>query len=569
MNGKAIKPLWRTTTALLLASAIASCSSGGGKPSGAAGEDDAVLAIPSFEEDPVYGKYDEPVTINIGFKIPDEKNAAGETNDNNPVTRYFEKITNIKVSHSWEAKRDDAFEQKVNLAIDSGDLPDAMVVDRNQLRKLIENDMIADLSDAYERYASDLIKAMYDSTKGIALQDASFGGKLYGLPNIAIDADAPSLLWVRQDWLEKLGLDPPRTFDDIAKVALAFANRDPDGNGKRDTIGLPGDKKVVHGQEKAGLNDFDTLFSAYHAYPRNWIKGASGQVEYGSIAPENREALAMLADWYKRGVIDNEFVLYREASEPIANHTAGLFFGPWWAPFWPLAEAIANDTKAEWRAYASPLDADGKFVTHMSPTTDRFLVVRKGYEHPEAVVRMLNAFTRLERRQDPNVAEVKKLDAFASETGIQPRSYYPFDLLLDYADAITQRYVNVQKALRGEIDPSSLDPDTKKIYEQSVAEKENPKKNMDGWKAANAYEYGGGALYTTDMVQVRGIFYGTTKTMETKWAALQKLENETFLKIIVGDEPIEAFDDFVANWKREGGDRITEEVASIVNGNRE
>ncbi|RKP57147.1 extracellular solute-binding protein [Cohnella endophytica] len=548
---------------------LISCSNGNSAQQEGQGEtsgDGVFPSIPSIEEDPAYGKYDEPITVNIGFKIPDEKNASGETNDNNPVSRYFEKITNIKVVHTWEAKRDDSFLQKVNLAIDSGDLPDAMVVDRNQLRKLIENDMIADLTDVYREYGSSLIKAMYDSTKGIALQDASSGGKLYGLPNVAIDADAPSLLWIRQDWLEKLHLAPPRTFDDLARIAQAFAYGDPDGDGKRDTIGLPGDKKVVHGQDKAGLNGFDTLFSAYHAFPKNWIKDSDGKVVYGSITPENKEALTMLADWYKRGIIDNEFVLYREAQEPIVSHKAGMFFGPWWAPYWPLAEAVANDTKAEWRAYAAPVDGDGKFVTHMSPTTDRFLVVRKGFEHPEAVVKMLNAFTRLERRQDPNSGEVKKLDSFSAQTGVQLRSYYPFDLLLDYADAITQRYVNIQKALRSEIDYSSLDPDTKLIYEQSVAEMDNPKKNMDGWKAAKAYEYGGGVLYTTDMVQVRGIFYGTTKTMETKWAALQKQENDTFLKIIVGDQPISAFDDFVAEWKRSGGDIITGEVARIVNG---
>lgn len=522
-------------------------------------------SIPSAEDDLAFGKYADTVTVSIGFKIPDEKMTAGETNDNNPVSRYFESITNIKVVHSWEAKRDTAFMQKANLAIDSSDLPDAMVVDRNQLRKLIENDMIEDLTDVYDKYGSSLVKAMYDSTKGIALQDASSEGKLYGLPNVAIDADAPSLLWIRQDWLDKLNLHPPKTFDDLERIAQAFVEDDPDGDGKRDTVGLTGDKQVVYGQQKAGLNGFDSLFSAYHAFPKNWIKDSGGNVVYGSITPENKEALTKLADWYKHGLIDNQFVLYKETQEPIVANNTGMFFGPWWAPYWPLSDSVANDTRAEWRAFAAPLNTEGKFVTHMAPTTDRFLVVRKGFKHPEAIVKLLNVFTRLERRQDPNTEEVKKLDEFSAQTGIQVRSLYPFDLLLDYADAITQRYVNVQKAMRGEIDPATFDPDTKMVYELSIAEKENPKKNMNDWESAKAYEYGAGELYTTDMVQVRGVFYGTTGTMETQWSTLQKLENETFLKIIVGDLPVSAFDDFVKQWKQLGGDRITEEVALIVN----
>ncbi|MOA52356.1 hypothetical protein D3C78_1756440 [compost metagenome] len=53
--------------------------------------------------------------------------------------------------------------------------------------------------------------------------------------------------------------------------------------------------------------------------------------------------------------------------------------------------------------------------------------------------------------------------------------------------------------------------------------------------------------------------------MEAKWAKLEKLENETFLNIIVGDLPLSAFDDFVMEWNRLGGEKITNEVNEIVN----
>lgn len=44
-----------------------------------------------------------------------------------------------------------------------------------------------------------------------------------------------------------------------------------------------------------------------------------------------------------------------------------------------------------------------------------------------------------------------------------------------------------------------------------------------------------------------------------------KMENETFMKIIMNQEPIEAFDTFVENWKAQGGDIITEEVTEFYN----
>lgn len=513
-----------------------------------------------------YEKYSEPVSISIGFRVPDDKLGAGDTNDNNPVSRYLESISNIKVTHAWEAKGEDAFKQKVNLAIASNDLPDAMVVDRNQLRKLIDNDMVEDLTDVYAKYGSELVRAMYDSTKGLALADATVDGKLYGLPNVAIEADAPSLLWIRQDWLDKLNLQAPKTVDELAAVAKAFIEQDPDGNSKKDTLGLTGDKQVVYGQ-KPNPNGFDSIFSSYHAFPKNWIKDKDGNVVYGSITPENKEALAKLAEMYKGGLIDPQFALYKETQEPIVANKTGMFFGPWWMPYWPLADAVANDTKAEWKAYAAPLDKDGKFVTHMAPVTDRYIVVRKGYKNPEAAVKLLNMFTRIERRQDPNKDEVKKLDDYATTNTVQNRNYYPFDLLLDYSDAVVKRNKDIQAALKGELDPATFDPDTKQVYDYSVIEKENPKKNMDAWKPAKAYELGGGVLANTDMEKVYSLFYGTTKTMETKWTSLQKLENETFLKIIVGDLSIDAFDSFVTDWKKLGGDQITKEVSDIVNAN--
>ncbi|MCL6602265.1 MAG: extracellular solute-binding protein [Paenibacillus sp.] len=511
-----------------------------------------------------YQRYTDPVVLRIGFKIPDSKLNTGDSNDINPVSRYLESITNIKVVHTWEAKGEDAFTQKAQLAIDSNDLPDAMIVNRNQLWMLMDNDMIEDLTQTYEDYGSQLIKDMYESTKGEALNDASRDGKLYGLPNVAINADSPSLLWIRQDWLERLGLQPPKTFEDIEAIAKAFIERDPDGNGKRDTVGLSGYKNIVYGT-KPHANGLDAIFSSYHSFPTNWIKDSRGNIVYGSITPETKEALAKLANWYKRGLIDPQFALYKETQEPIINGRSGMFFGPWWMPFYPLSEAVTLDMKAEWRAYAAPLDVDGKFITHMAPVTDRYLVVRKGYEHPEAVVKMLNVFTRLERRQDPNKEGVRALDDFSAQTGIQPRAYYPFDLLIDFSDAIEKHYADIQQTLHGKIDPDTLDAETRKLYEQWIAEEEQPKKNMEGWKSVNAYKYGAAVLSSTPIEGVRSVFYGNTLIMKSEWDQLMKLESETFLNIIVGDAPLSDFDDFVAQWKKLGGDEITNEVMAIVN----
>ena len=61
-------------------------------------------------------------------------------------------------------------------------------------------------------------------------------------------------------------------------------------------------------------------------------------------------------------------------------------------------------------------------------------------------------------------------------------------------------------------------------------------------------------------VPVYNAFSGQTETMETKWANLKKMEEETFAKIIMGKADISEFDTFVENWKKQGGDQILKEI---------
>ena len=56
-------------------------------------------------------------------------------------------------------------------------------------------------------------------------------------------------------------------------------------------------------------------------------------------------------------------------------------------------------------------------------------------------------------------------------------------------------------------------------------------------------------------------YYGSgTKTMKEKWGVLETKQLETYVKIIMGEEPIEAFDTFAEEWKSSGGEDITNEV---------
>ncbi|HIW34894.1 MAG TPA: sugar ABC transporter substrate-binding protein, partial [Candidatus Paenibacillus intestinavium] len=78
-----------------------------------------------------------------------------------------------------------------------------------------------------------------------------------------------------------------------------------------------------------------------------------------------------------------------------------------------------------------------------------------------------------------------------------------------------------------------------------------------------AHLNGGSAFVDAKINWTKSLATAQTKTMQTKWSNLKKIEDEAFLKIIMGSAPIEEFDTFVEKWKQQGGDQITEEVNEL------
>ncbi|GGD58983.1 extracellular solute-binding protein [Paenibacillus nasutitermitis] len=507
----------------------------------------------SAAKDP-HGKYDEPITLKIAknYGTKDLKLPNGDTLENNEYYRYLEKKLNVKISFAWQTETADAYQQKIGVAIASQDLPDAFIVNEQQLKQLVKADLVADLTDVYKNYVGELIKGYYDSYGDRVLSRATFDGKLYAFPNTEIGGQH-SFTWIRQDWLDKVGMQMPTTVDELEAVAKAFIEKDPDGNGKADTIGFTGLPQLSAWNSS---NTLDPIFGAYKAFKGLFINDASGEVAYSSTLPEMKTALAKLQELYKKDILDKEFAVRKDPNELIAGNKVGIMFGPWWMPYSPLPDSVKNDMKAEWKPLTGPLDSEGKFnISDQDPTTS-FLVVNKKYEHPEAVLKVLNTQTEGIRFLDPGSADIYK--GLGIDWGI-----WPFALQLSNESAAYDVYVELKKAIDDK-DPSKLNDEVKGFYNDYMKNKENPKKDLVAWSSAVARVDGTAEIGSDKLNIVRNVFFGKTATMQRKWAILTKLENETFLKIILGDEPIEKFDDFVKEWNKLGGDEVLKEIKAEI-----
>ena len=109
------------------------------------------------------------------FDVLDGTKYEGDDDENNAWTRYLKEKLNVQNTDLFEANDGDDYEQKVSMAIVSGEIPDIMEVgDYDTLKQLYENDLIADLTEVYENCASDKIKEIYDSYDGVCLKTAMF-----------------------------------------------------------------------------------------------------------------------------------------------------------------------------------------------------------------------------------------------------------------------------------------------------------------------------------------------------------------------------------------------------------
>ena len=56
--------------------------------------------------------------------------------------------------------------------------------------------------------------------------------------------------------------------------------------------------------------------------------------------------------------------------------------------------------------------------------------------------------------------------------------------------------------------------------------------------------------------------------MERYWWKLKELESNAYLRIITGEVSLDYFDEFVQEWKAQGGSTILKEVEETINQNK-
>ena len=518
--------------------------------------------------DDLYG-YADPITIKIGITdSSDFTYREGESSENNPwVDLYKEHGFNQEIIYQVDSSQ---AETKLASAITSGNYPDILLVGGADYIDYAKTGVIADISGLVEEYGSEELKAYLESDGGVGLKSAYVDGKLYGIPLLGNSYDSVMIMFIRQDWLDNLGLKVPTTMEELHEVALAFSKNDPDGNGVNDTYGLALNGKDVFGYY-SGVQAF---MEGYGAMPGYWDNNFTfvekdGKISWGGADSEAMKAgLTLLNEMYNDGSIAKDFGVMDgdRIAEEFSAGKCGIMF----APMWGAMNAAANliKTNLDSHIVAAPIpdgNGEGSAKPWFTSSVAQYYTISSQCKNPEALIKLLNisvdilCHTESDEEFATYIADSQWKCAWTRT--MEPMknldNFYKESAALESGDIseLTTEQKSDYTAMRAYLDEMEKDnPDTESDAVQSGIGLYSVFGDPQGGYAAIAQIKDEGNLNVSAYTSI------ATDKMTEVYPTLNKLAMETIIKIITGDATVDSYDEFLEDWYKLGGEDVTKEA---------
>lgn len=238
----------------------------------------------------------------------------------NAYTEWLEKQTGINLEFEvCDDMRDD-----IALKIASGEpLPDIVFAGAFSEADLLRygvngKQLIRDLGgymDKYGYWMNDIYTK--SSIPNVENQLYSIDGCRYFVPNIIEQTGNRYGMktWINKTWLDKLGLEMPKTTDEFREVMRAFVTKDPNGNGIADELGMTGNVDGWCAKPAQFLiNSF--VYDGDPTLCRHANVGDDGKLYLNFMTREYRNALIYISSMARDGLFDTD-ALYRSGTDMI------------------------------------------------------------------------------------------------------------------------------------------------------------------------------------------------------------------------------------------------------------
>lgn len=469
----------------------------------------------------------ESVSMMVPYLVT---NAPSEDNE---IETALEEIAEVDLDITWVPNS--SYGDKTNITLAGDDIPQVMIIqgkDPGFVRNA-EAGAFWDLTDILADYPN--LKTNLPEVQ----QAASVNGKVYGIFR-ARDLMRTAVI-VRADWLQNVGLEVPKTTDELFEVAKAFTEQDPDGNGVDDTYGLI----IPKWPGTIGTNSPYDVIETWFGAGNRWTE-RDGELVPSFTTDEWLEAVEYEKELVDNGYVNPDYTTFDSANwnEPFLNGKGGIIID-----VHSRAGVLMNLFKeADPENFDQYVDIagnltgpDGELYAHPTTGYNGFLAIPKTNVRTEAELRAV--LEVLDRLNSPEAGKILN-------NGIEGVTYtldgdlaVPVDdapqVLKDTVLSYSQLGMNVN-GFQGYLPAQATE------YEQQMYDK---RKEIEAADSEHAV-YDEAAAYVSE-------------TYISKGAQLDMIVSDARIQYIAGQIDLAGLKDAIALWRSSGGDDIIAEINEL------
>ncbi|NOU65614.1 extracellular solute-binding protein [Paenibacillus sp. LMG 31461] len=327
-----------------------------------------------------------PVKIRVFASDVNQPIPGGKSMDD-PTMKYLAQKSNTDLD--WVFLPHGQYGEQVRIKFASGDIPD-VVGGWGINYELLQNEQIIPLNDYIDKYGPNLKKAISQA----AWDEVTTGGKIMAIPEGQL---GNNVLYVRKDWMDKVGIaTPPQTPDELLTMLRAFRDKDPNGNGKKDEMPISGREKF------SWVDNVMTMFGV-DAFNRVLV---NGEVVPSVISPNMKQALGFFRTLVEEKLIDSEFLTNKRNvwEQKIQNNLVGAWVHTpslawdWQDKLNKSLPGIGANVIAIQTPKAPGVESSGTSVR----ASNKSFMVTKAAKDPAAIVKMFDWLVSLEGQEFVN-----------------------------------------------------------------------------------------------------------------------------------------------------------------------
>lgn len=301
---------------------------------------------------------DEKIELTVWTELLSDKKITDF--NTNMQTEWYEKKTNVHIN--WIAVPSAERDTKRNLSLASGDYPDIYGGDFSiGQATLYGGTVFRPLNELLDGGYMPNTKAWLEKEPYILKALTAPDGKLYGFPNVSIGYHmrAQNKMFVKQAWLDKLGVKIPTTTDEFTNMLVAFRDNDMDGDGKK------GNEIPLLGSTSSWRGDpLYFLMNSFQLSNDDFLITKDNIVSFTANQDAWRSGLIYINNLYKEGLLAEETFVQddKQYSALVGEGIVGVATGAWQGVF-------CDNIAVPYTDYVPLLPLKGPTGLQQSPTS--------------------------------------------------------------------------------------------------------------------------------------------------------------------------------------------------------